>query len=82
MLDRSRRETPREQSCSVGIAEVQPEDTLAMATARADSALYRAKASGRDCVELDEADAADRSAAVLKCSYGDPAPSQPRRSVG
>jgi len=36
-------------TCSVGITQVTPEDTLQSAISRADQALYAAKANGRNC---------------------------------
>lgn len=37
---------------SIGAATIGPKDTLEMAVAKADAALYRAKAQGRDCVVM------------------------------
>ncbi|MBA2624330.1 MAG: GGDEF domain-containing protein [Acidimicrobiia bacterium] len=52
VLERLRACTPRDQSCSVGIVEVTPDDTLESAVERADAALYQAKDSGRDRSQL------------------------------
>jgi diguanylate cyclase (GGDEF)-like protein len=40
-------------SVSIGVAQMRPGDTAETLFARADAALYRAKASGRDRVELE-----------------------------
>ena len=42
-------------TASFGVAWCRVDDTAATLLARADAALYRAKASGRDCVELENA---------------------------
>jgi diguanylate cyclase (GGDEF)-like protein len=50
VLDRLRTATPGGQTCSAGWTHVRPADDPASATARADDALYAAKAAGRDRV--------------------------------
>ena len=52
VLDQARRATPAGATVSIGIAEQQPGEPVEAAFARADLALYRAKASGRDRVEI------------------------------
>ncbi len=54
LLERLRAATPRDVTCSVGVTEVVPDDTLEGAVQRADAALYRAKAGGRDQTALHE----------------------------
>lgn len=51
-LNRLRVATPSEQTVSVGLAELHPEDSLHTLVARADAALYRAKGDGRNCVAV------------------------------
>lgn len=41
---------------SIGVAEVQPKDSVELLIARADSALYRAKDSGRNCIVIADAE--------------------------
>lgn len=41
---------------SIGVAEVQPKDSVELLIARADSALYRAKDSGRNCIVVADAE--------------------------
>ncbi len=48
VLDRLRAATPHEQTCSVGVAGVDPTTSLTAAVQQADAALYRAKDGGRD----------------------------------
>ena len=48
VVDRIRRATPKEQTCSAGIAVWDGSEPAAELIARADAALYRAKESGRD----------------------------------
>jgi len=43
--------TSIEVTCSIGLAELQADDTVESLVARADAALYRAKAAGRDRLE-------------------------------
>lgn len=50
-VDRLRRSTPRGETCSVGVSLLTPLDSPVDVMARADDALYRAKAAGRNrCV--------------------------------
>jgi diguanylate cyclase (GGDEF)-like protein len=51
-LDRLRRAVPDGQTCSFGIATWDGTETVTACLARADAALYRAKAAGRDRVAL------------------------------
>jgi len=51
-LDRLRTSVPGGQTCSVGLATWNGEEPVTACLARADAALYRAKASGRDRVAL------------------------------
>jgi diguanylate cyclase (GGDEF)-like protein len=53
-LDRVRGATPVGITVSIGIAEQLPGEPVGATLARADTALYRAKASGRDRVTIDE----------------------------
>ena len=48
LLDRLREATPRDETCSVGVATLRPDDTAADLGRRADAALYEAKRTGRD----------------------------------
>jgi len=50
VLERLRAAMPRGQTCSIGVAEVGPDEVFGDALARADAMLYRAKRSGRDQV--------------------------------
>ena len=50
VLDRLRVATPDGQTCSAGWTTVRPGDDGTAVTARADEALYAAKAAGRDCI--------------------------------
>jgi diguanylate cyclase (GGDEF)-like protein len=52
VLERLRGATPGGETASVGAASFVPGATLAALVEQADQALYRAKASGRDCLEL------------------------------
>ena len=52
VLERLRSATPSGQTASVGVAAFAPGATLAQLVEQADQALYRAKANGRDCLEL------------------------------
>lgn len=52
VMERLREATPHNQSCSVGLAEVGPEEALNGVVGRADAALYAAKTAGRDRIEL------------------------------
>jgi diguanylate cyclase (GGDEF)-like protein len=51
-LDRLRQAVPEGQTCSFGIAAWNGTETVTACLARADAALYRAKAAGRDRVAL------------------------------
>jgi diguanylate cyclase (GGDEF)-like protein len=51
------------RTCSFGVAEWIPGETTAEMIARADAALYRAKANGRDRVEIDDTRRVDATAA-------------------
>jgi diguanylate cyclase (GGDEF)-like protein len=51
-LDRLRQAVPEGQTCSFGIATWDGTETVAACLARADAALYRAKAAGRDRVAI------------------------------
>jgi diguanylate cyclase (GGDEF)-like protein len=48
VLERLRAATPGAQTCSVGLAAWRPGESVDELVARADEALYRAKAAGRD----------------------------------
>jgi len=50
LLDVLRRATPRAQTCSIGVARWDGEESAAALLHRADQAMYRAKAAGRDRV--------------------------------
>jgi diguanylate cyclase (GGDEF)-like protein len=50
-LERLRQAVPDGQTCSFGVATWDGSETIAACLARADAALYRAKAAGRDRVE-------------------------------
>ena len=50
---------PLSMTFSAGIAEYRPGESASQVLARADAALYRAKANGRDRVETDDGQAAD-----------------------
>jgi diguanylate cyclase (GGDEF)-like protein len=50
VLERMRAAMPGGQTCSIGVAELSPEEVFGDALARADAMLYRAKRSGRDQV--------------------------------
>jgi diguanylate cyclase (GGDEF)-like protein len=52
VLERLRNATPSGETASVGVAPFVPGATLAVLVEQADQALYRAKANGRDCLEL------------------------------
>jgi diguanylate cyclase (GGDEF)-like protein len=54
VLERLRASTPRGATCSVGVTDVSQDDSLEEAVQRADAALYRAKAGGRDRTVVDE----------------------------
>jgi diguanylate cyclase (GGDEF)-like protein len=54
VLERLRASTPRGATCSVGVTDVNRGDTLEDAIRRADAALYRAKAGGRDRTVVDD----------------------------
>jgi diguanylate cyclase (GGDEF)-like protein len=54
VLERLRASTPLGATCSVGVTDVVQGDTLERAVRRADAALYRAKAGGRDRTVVDE----------------------------
>lgn len=49
IAERLRAAMPGGQTCSIGIAELEPGDDGASMVARADAALYKAKMLGRDC---------------------------------
>lgn len=51
-LDRLRAVVPQGQTCSFGVATWDGSETIQACLARADAALYRAKAAGRDRVSL------------------------------
>jgi diguanylate cyclase (GGDEF)-like protein len=51
-LDRLRQAVPDDQTCSFGIARWDGSESITACLARADAALYRAKAAGRDRVAL------------------------------
>ncbi|WP_345713011.1 GGDEF domain-containing protein, partial [Kineococcus glutinatus] len=55
VADRIRRAVPHGQSCTVGIAQWAPGETAAEVVARADAALYRGKAAGRDVTVVGDA---------------------------
>lgn len=54
-LERLRRVMPMGQTVSIGAAQVRPDEDPTATFRRADVALYRAKADGRDCLRLDHA---------------------------
>ncbi|SFB91068.1 diguanylate cyclase (GGDEF) domain-containing protein [Marinospirillum celere] len=50
LLERLQQLVPDQQTCSVGVTLFQEKDTLDSLLHRADEALYRAKAEGRNCI--------------------------------
>lgn len=66
VVDGLRRLTPGEQTFSAGVALWEPGTEPASAVAAADAALYRAKRSGRDRVEVADRQATDVAAAVMR----------------
>ena len=54
VLGRVRDATPNDHSCSIGVAQWTPGETADQLVARADSALYEAKAAGRDRLALSD----------------------------
>jgi diguanylate cyclase (GGDEF)-like protein/PAS domain S-box-containing protein len=54
VVERMRRATPAGQTCSAGIARWNPKEPQVALIARADAALYEAKAAGRDQVRMAE----------------------------
>ncbi|WGG49847.1 GGDEF domain-containing protein [Rugamonas sp. DEMB1] len=77
------------KTCSFGVTSVAPGDTLAQMIARADRALYRSKAGGRDRVELEggpdgagkAAAPAVAAAAASAAQAGAAGPAQPAGQV-
>ncbi len=63
VIDRLRAATPREQSCSAGVARLAKGETPLALVERADHALYEAKRAGRDRSLVAELDALERSGA-------------------
>ncbi len=59
-VDRLRAVTPEGQTCSAGVASWDGEETPEALVARADRALYHAKAAGRDCTRVDDPSARRR----------------------
>jgi predicted signal transduction protein with EAL and GGDEF domain len=57
VVDRLRHATPGEQTCSAGVAAWDGEEKMESLVARADRALYHAKASGRNRTRADDRDA-------------------------
>jgi PleD family two-component response regulator len=53
MLGRLREALPEDQTCSAGVCLWDGRESAESLTARADTALYAAKAAGRDRVVLD-----------------------------
>ena len=53
MLERLREALPEDQTCSAGVCLWDGKESAESLTARADTALYAAKAAGRDRVILD-----------------------------
>jgi diguanylate cyclase (GGDEF)-like protein len=74
VLDGLRVLVPQGQSVSIGVAERRPEETAAAWYARADRALYRAKADGRDQVCCHDEPFVDRRLRAL--------PAQPNEPLG
>jgi diguanylate cyclase (GGDEF)-like protein len=54
VLARVRDATPAEHSCSIGVAQWTPDESAEELVSRADSALYEAKAAGRDRLALSD----------------------------
>jgi diguanylate cyclase (GGDEF)-like protein len=53
-LERLRHAMPLDQTVSIGAAEVLPGEDAIDTLRRADSAVYQAKAAGRNCVRMDQ----------------------------
>ncbi|WP_056680059.1 bifunctional diguanylate cyclase/phosphodiesterase [Angustibacter sp. Root456] len=66
LVDALRRLTPGGQTFSAGVAAWEPGTEPASAVAAADAALYRAKRSGRDRVEVADRPTADIATAVMR----------------
>jgi diguanylate cyclase (GGDEF)-like protein len=78
VLDRLRVATPDAQTCSIGVAQWTGQETVEKLLARADSALYTAKRSGRNQVVA----ASSMDAIELAANEDRPSGRQPARSAG